>query len=81
MTTLITMGKGGIPDFRRCDAKCHNAKGSECNCICEGALHGKGEKAALEILREKYGFMLNEPEGAVVYLQTQREFEFTKVIK
>lgn len=25
---------------RRCDAKCHNARGTRCKCICDGANHG-----------------------------------------
>jgi len=32
----------------RCDAKCHEAKGEECNCICGGVMHGVGSKIALE---------------------------------
>lgn len=33
---------------RRCDARCHNAKGPACKCICGGALHGIGSRAAME---------------------------------
>ncbi len=32
----------------RCDAKCHDAEGPECHCICGGANHGVGERIALE---------------------------------
>jgi len=32
----------------RCDARCHNAKGSECRCICGGAFHGVGSRIAQE---------------------------------
>ena len=32
----------------RCDAKCHEAKGPECHCICGGALHGVGTKIAVD---------------------------------
>jgi len=32
----------------RCDARCHDAKGFDCNCICGGANHGVGEKIARE---------------------------------
>ena len=32
----------------RCDAKCHNAKGPECRCICGGAFHGVGSKIAVD---------------------------------
>ncbi len=32
----------------RCDAKCHEAKGEECHCICGGVMHGVGSKIARE---------------------------------
>jgi len=32
----------------RCDARCHNATGIECKCICGGAFHGVGSKIAWE---------------------------------
>lgn len=32
----------------RCDAKCHNAQGEVCHCICGGAFHGVGSKIALD---------------------------------
>jgi hypothetical protein len=32
----------------RCDAKCYNAKGDKCTCICGGANHGKGMRQAVE---------------------------------
>ena len=32
----------------RCDARCYDAKGPDCNCICGGANHGVGEKIARE---------------------------------
>ena len=32
----------------RCDAKCHEAKGPECHCICGGAFHGVGGAIALD---------------------------------
>jgi hypothetical protein len=28
---------------RRCNAKCYNARGSECHCACGGVNHGVGE--------------------------------------
>ena len=30
----------------RCDAKCHEAEGDECHCICGGVMHGVGGKIA-----------------------------------
>lgn len=32
----------------RCDAKCYNAKGPDCHCICGGANHGVGPRIAIE---------------------------------
>jgi len=32
----------------RCDAKCHEAEGPECECVCGGAFHGVGTKIAKE---------------------------------
>ena len=28
---------------RRCNAKCYNARGSDCDCTCGGVNHGVGE--------------------------------------
>lgn len=41
MVTLITVGNN--PEGkRRCDAKCYDAMGPECDCVCGGVNHGKG---------------------------------------
>lgn len=32
----------------RCDAKCYNATGDKCNCICHGRNHGVGAKKAIQ---------------------------------
>jgi len=34
----------------RCDAKCHEAKGTECRCICGGKYHGRGGARHSELL-------------------------------
>ena len=45
MTTLIVVyNSDGC--LGRCDARCHNAKHPECNCICGGMNHGKGSEQA-----------------------------------
>ena len=31
---------------RRCDAVCHRAKGTKCECVCGGRFHGIGDEAA-----------------------------------
>lgn len=47
MTTLIAAydSDGCVG---RCDAKCYNATGEHCDCVCGGANHGVGLKQALE---------------------------------
>lgn len=34
--------------LRRCDAKCYNAKGKKCKCICGAINHGKGIDFAIQ---------------------------------
>jgi hypothetical protein len=51
MTTLIAVYTGdGCAG--RCDAKCYNAWGPECHCICRGANHGAGKQEAIDNTRE-----------------------------
>ena len=48
MTTLITAtDKHGR--LRRCDARCYNAKGTTCTCICGGLNHAMGFKKAIHL--------------------------------
>jgi len=35
----------------RCDARCYNAKGPDCDCCCGGVNHGVGLKQAIENTR------------------------------
>jgi len=46
MTTLIAVRTPQGTE-RRCDAACHAARGpvADCQCICEGKLHGVGDSA------------------------------------
>ena len=51
MTALIAVYTGdGCAG--RCDAKCYNAWGPECHCICQGANHGAGRQEAIDNTRE-----------------------------
>ncbi len=51
MTALIAAyNSGGCAG--RCDAKCYNAWGPECHCICQGANHGIGRQDAIDNTRE-----------------------------
>ena len=45
MATLITVGNS--EGERRCDAKCYDASGPDCDCVCGGMNHGKGEAGAM----------------------------------
>jgi len=52
---------------RRCDSRCHNAKGTRCACWCGGAFHGSAgadNRAALiqggEGQLEQHGFKKGE---------------------
>lgn len=51
MTTVMTWGNSdGIKG--RCDAKCHNAAGSKCTCMCGGRYHGSAlEEGGVEQLQ------------------------------
>lgn len=44
--------------IRRCDSRCHNAKGTQCNCWCNGRYHGMGNISALRsfLKSEEYRF-------------------------
>ncbi len=45
---------GGIKG--RCDAKCHDAKGPECECMCGGAYHGTACKpGGVDYVQEQIG--------------------------
>lgn len=32
----------------RCDARCYGAKHTDCDCVCGGSNHGKGEAQAVQ---------------------------------
>ena len=49
--TLIS-SHNGDHETGRCDAKCYNATGGQCVCICGGANHGVGQQKALDNTRE-----------------------------
>jgi hypothetical protein len=45
MSTLIASGSSGKAR-RACNAKCYDAKGPDCDCMCGGINHGVGEMQA-----------------------------------
>lgn len=60
-----------MPRVRRCDSRCHNAKGNRCECWCGGFFHGAAgaknraevAKGNIELLKE-HGFQ----KGKTIYL-------------
>ena len=42
--------------LRRCDARCYNAKGKKCFCICGARNHGKG----IDFAVQNAHYLLNE---------------------
>ncbi len=52
MTTVITHRFADGVLILKCDAKCHNAKGPNCRCICGGINHGVGNNQAIENTRK-----------------------------
>jgi hypothetical protein len=62
MTTLIAIYNGdGCTG--RCDAKCYNAWGPECHCICQGGNHGAGRQEAIDNNREMAESWLEQPQA------------------
>jgi hypothetical protein len=62
MTTLISAyNSDGC--IGRCDAKCHNATGPDCYCICGGRNHGVGVKQAYSNTREMAADQIEETLG------------------
>lgn len=47
MATIITV-YDNHGEVGRCDARCHEARSFDCNCVCGGAFHGVGTKIAVE---------------------------------
>jgi hypothetical protein len=45
---------------RRCDSRCHNAKGTRCRCWCGGAFHGSGGADNRQAVREGLTHLLEE---------------------
>ena len=43
MTTIMAVGNS--EGTRRCDARCHDARHPECDCICGGRYHQRGSQA------------------------------------
>jgi hypothetical protein len=63
MTTLIAIYTGdGCTG--RCDAKCYNAWGPECHCVCQGGNHGAGKQEATASTQELTASWFEQAEAA-----------------
>jgi hypothetical protein len=51
---ILLSQKIGDGPTQRCDARCFNAKGGNCQCICGGRNHGVGIDKALDNVREMF---------------------------
>ena len=61
MTTLIAVGdKDGVK--HRCDARCYDAHGEICTCVCGGRNHGAGKVKAMNNIYDLYEDMIREAE-------------------
>jgi len=67
---MVTLISHKLPGGRRrsCSARCYNAKGFNCRCICHGLNHGVGLTKAVEntsrrteLLKEFEGVQLQSP--------------------
>jgi len=52
MTTLMIVRSKNGRVLHRCDAKCYDAQGPVCKCICGGRNHGAGVKKGMDIIRD-----------------------------
>lgn len=43
MTSILVLGNS--EGTKRCDAKCHYARDTKCDCICGGRYHGQRQQA------------------------------------
>jgi len=48
---------------RHCDARCYNAKGKVCRCICEGINHGLGLEKAKGQMERLINAIIESNEG------------------
>ncbi len=70
MSTLMSTGNSS-GETGRCDAKCYDAKGPDCNCCCGGRNHGAGYQKAVENIEAYIDNMIQDwqvthPEDTIV---------------
>ena len=55
LVAVYRKGKDGkMKIARKCDARCYNATGDKCTCVCGGKNHKQGLEMALKITKEHF---------------------------
>ncbi len=60
---------------RRCNARCHRARGTRCRCWCGGFFHGSGGAANREALAQNVSEVLDQAgfkEGETAYIEQKK---------
>ncbi len=60
---------------RRCDKRCHAAKGTRCRCWCGGAFHGSAGAANRQTLQDGVTDLLEQhgfKQGETAYIEQTR---------
>lgn len=70
MATILSVGNS--EGERRCDAKCHEATGPQCDCICGGAHHGVGSSMIAQQRMTK-GLLGNDWEDQALQMMLKGE--------
>ena len=60
--------------LRRCDARCYNAKGKKCSCICGAKNHGKGFTFVIENSRSLPEHLQKSEDNQVFYRNKTDEY-------
>ncbi|MDD5701388.1 MAG: hypothetical protein PHU23_04980 [Dehalococcoidales bacterium] len=84
MTTIMSWGNSSGTKGR-CDARCHNAKGEKCKCMCGGRFHGKSRQpgGVEQAIREAWDSAIPEIERTAasqgMYLKAEAKTELPLV--
>lgn len=62
---ILMTEKIGQGPTRRCDARCYNAKGGKCDCICRGRNHCAGQQKAMQNVREHFAPLVTCEHGNI----------------
>lgn len=80
MATLIQSQKSDGTIIGRCDAKCHDAKGPKCTCICGGMNHGVGINKVIDNTHE-HSHLLMDAQEAGEFIIKEGQYQLFNVAK